>query len=198
MAARRLWRRPLWYIDTMNAGPMHGSHAPGGSHRPVDVEEELAAEGLEVMPQRDELESPAALDPDQVEARSTFAQYLRPSAFPADVAGLAAAAEAESAPPSLVDQLRQLPPASYRTVNEVWVALGGAAEERPDRPAAEPPRRKPAPVEHPLVEETATPAPGWVEHVAGVACSTATTAVRTVLGVPAAIVSRISHLLRRH
>jgi Protein of unknown function (DUF2795) len=162
------------------------------------VEEELTAEGLELTPQRDELESPAALDPDQVEARSTLAQYLRPSAFPADVADLVAAAEAESAPPSLVARLRQLPPASYRTVNEVWVTLGGAAEERSDLPSAEPLRRTPAPVEHPLVEETATPAPGLVEHVAGVACSTATTAVRTVLGVPAAIVSRISHLLRRH
>jgi hypothetical protein len=182
----------------MNAGPMHGSHAPGGSHRPADVEEELAAEGLELTPQRHELDSPAALDPDQVEARSTLAQYLRPSIFPADVAQLVAAAAAEAAPPSLVARLGQLPPASYRTVNEVWVSLGGAAEARPDVPTSEPPRREPAPVERPLEREGATPAPGLVGQLAGVACSTATTAVRIVLGVPAAIVSRISHLLGRH
>jgi len=170
----------------------------------VDLDDELAADGLELTPERDELDSPAPLDPDQVEARSTLAQHLRPSAFPGGVADLIAAAEAEDAPASVVALLQELPPATYHTVNEVWVALGGASEARPDlQPPEEAEPSEPPPSEPALAEPTAPPATdeqaqSWPEQLAHVVGATATTAVRVVVGIPVAIVSHIGRLLRRH
>src|SRR3954463_14572902 len=100
----------------MSTSPMHGAHAPGGAHRPVDLDDELAADGLEMTPDRDEIPAPG-LGPDAIEARSTLASFLRPGIFPATVDELAATAAEEDAPPAVVALLRQLPPRSYRTVN---------------------------------------------------------------------------------
>jgi len=178
----------------MNAGPMHGSHAPGGSHRPADLDDELAAEGLELQSQRDELTAPGLLDPDQVEARSSLAQYLRPSSFPAGVDDLVAAAEAEAAPPSVIALLQQLPPGPYRTVEEVWLSLGGASESRHPVEEVDSPPNSPDSAPPPAPQDEDRPFPSWVEQLAQLAGATTTVAVRLGLGVPVAIVSRIGRL----
>jgi hypothetical protein len=182
----------------MDSGPMHGSHAPGGSHRPVDLEDELAADGLLLTPQRDELDSSAALDPQQLEARSTLAQFLRPSTFPAGGADLVAAAEAEGASPSVIALLQRLPPGNYRTVNEVWVTLGGASEARPEVLPAEPTADDRALTERPGQQGTVAPSPSCADSLMRLAGSAATTAVRLAVSVPLAVASRVSRLLRPH
>ncbi len=81
--------------------------------------------------------------PDVVE-RSDLAIVLRPDAFPAEPGVLIAVAEEEGAPPEILARLAQLPSREYRTVGEVWEALGGPVEHR----GVEPPTpREPEPVE---------------------------------------------------
>jgi hypothetical protein len=70
------------------------------------------------------------LGDDETRARSDLARHLRPSIFPADVETLAQCARDEFAPDALVDALQSLPAGTYQTTNEVWLALGGAAEQR--------------------------------------------------------------------
>lgn len=66
------------------------------------------------------------------DVRAQLAAVLVPSAFPGTGAGLADAAEANHAPPSLLEALRSLPDGRvYRTFAEVWTDLGGETEHRP-------------------------------------------------------------------
>ena len=74
---------------------------------------------------------PGALGSDPVEARRELSRHLRPSAFPADRAGLVAEAEAENAPEPVLAVLRTLPSnATFATVHEVWAALEGYEDPR--------------------------------------------------------------------
>jgi hypothetical protein len=68
----------------------------------------------------------------EVEARSQLARWLRPSAFPDDRDGLLATARAGQAPDAIVEALGRIPDGAHRyaTVEEVWEALGGHAEQR--------------------------------------------------------------------
>lgn len=74
--------------------------------------------------------TPAGMTPADVEDRSDLARYLgRP--YPADRDALIEAARANSAPDRLLELLDQLPTQrSFDTVQDVWVALGGGAEEQ--------------------------------------------------------------------
>jgi len=145
--------------------------------------------------------------PAGVQARSILAQYLRPSVFPATVDALVDAAESEHAPDSAIELLRGLPPATYHTTNEVWLALGGTAETRPLAPeeppvAPEAPPAAAAPQEPPSAP---TPPPAAVppaaaalaERVVGTAGAVVTCAVRLVLSVPNEVGSRFARLVRR-
>jgi hypothetical protein len=78
---------------------------------------------------------------DEVRSRSELAQHLRPSVFPAEPAALAECARDEHADPALVARLGALPARPYRTVEEVWEALGGHHEQRVHPPVARAPER---------------------------------------------------------
>ncbi|MDQ1521756.1 MAG: hypothetical protein QOI55_2829 [Actinomycetota bacterium] len=71
------------------------------------------------------------LDLDEIEARSSLAASLRPSAFPADRDALLTVAEQQHAPPDVLEELASLP-AGIRFVNvqQVWEFLGGDRERR--------------------------------------------------------------------
>jgi Protein of unknown function (DUF2795) len=72
-----------------------------------------------------------ALSPDELEARTDLARHLEPSIFPADREALLTSARDAGAPPDILSRLEQLPAdREYGTVQEVWEALGGPAEER--------------------------------------------------------------------
>lgn len=72
-----------------------------------------------------------ALSPDELEARTDLARHLEPSIFPADRDALLASARDAGAPSTILSRLEQLPAGrGYRTVQEVWEAMGGPVEER--------------------------------------------------------------------
>src|SRR5438270_7523859 len=71
--------------------------------------------------------SPAAGPP---ERRAEIARHLEPSLFPADRDQLVADAESLRAPGEVVALLSRLPERTYRTLEEVWEALGGTPETR--------------------------------------------------------------------
>ncbi|RKS71385.1 uncharacterized protein DUF2795 [Motilibacter peucedani] len=74
---------------------------------------------------------PDGITPDEVEQRSTLAQYLGKEVWPAAAADLRALAEERSAPDSVLAQLRRLPDGQdYENVEQVWQALGGGRESR--------------------------------------------------------------------
>jgi hypothetical protein len=67
----------------------------------------------------------------QVEARSTLARWLRPSAFPADRGRLLSTARDEHAPERVIAALGRLPDGVvYPNLERVWEALGGPVERR--------------------------------------------------------------------
>jgi len=73
--------------------------------------------------------APGDLTPDEVEARSRLGRYLDLSDLPGDRSTLRRAAEAHQAPDEILADLDRLPPrVTYRTVNEIWTALGHATE----------------------------------------------------------------------
>jgi Protein of unknown function (DUF2795) len=72
--------------------------------------------------------APGALGADDVEARRELSRHLRLSAFPAVRDELIAEARENDAPQPVLDALAGLPERTqYRTVHEVWAAVGGAA-----------------------------------------------------------------------
>ena len=81
---------------------------------------------------------PGALGSHSIEARREISRHLRPSAFPADRAGLLAEAEEQNAPEPVLAALRTLPDGPvYQTAHEIWAALIGEHDPR-DAAAKEP------------------------------------------------------------
>jgi hypothetical protein len=75
--------------------------------------------------------TPAGLAPEEVEARSELARYLGLACFPGTAMLLLEAAASNSAPETILNQLRTLPTdAEFENVAEVWQGLGGGLEER--------------------------------------------------------------------
>jgi hypothetical protein len=73
--------------------------------------------------------APGDLTADEVEARSRLGRYLDLSALPGDREALRRSAEEHREPADVLDELDRLPAgATYRTVNEVWAALGHTNE----------------------------------------------------------------------
>jgi uncharacterized protein DUF2795 len=135
-----------WRIDEALKREVHSlTHgAPVESRKEEWHEQEGAADGEREPSSR--TAAPDALGPDGPTARAELGRHLRRSAFPADRAALLAEAELNSASTAVLTTLRRLPETvRYRTVYEVWEALGGSVEHaagRPDRHAAE---RRPTP-----------------------------------------------------
>lgn len=74
--------------------------------------------------------APAPLTAEEVEQRSRFGQYLPRSVFPADRDRLRAAAAELNATDEVLAELDRLPGGQqFRTVSEVWAALGHHNEE---------------------------------------------------------------------
>lgn len=75
--------------------------------------------------------APAPLTAEEVEARSELGRYLPRSVLPADRGRLRQAAAELNAPDQILDQLAALPEdgRQFRTVSEVWAALGHHNEE---------------------------------------------------------------------
>jgi hypothetical protein len=72
-----------------------------------------------------------SLDLDDAEARSGIARFIDPSTFPADREGLLDNAEANNAPPAVLERLQALPAGrTYQALPDVWSALGGTVEHR--------------------------------------------------------------------
>jgi hypothetical protein len=68
---------------------------------------------------------PAGMTPNDVEQRSRLGRYITLSALPGDRESLRRTAEANEAPDDILADLDRLPPkAEFRTVSEVWAALG--------------------------------------------------------------------------
>jgi hypothetical protein len=67
----------------------------------------------------------------EAEARADLARRLEPSKFPADRRDLIDAATEQGAPDRVLRMLAALPPdRSFRTVEEVWEAVGGRPDPR--------------------------------------------------------------------
>lgn len=76
-------------------------------------------------------DQPDVTEADPREARSRFGRYLPRSVLPADRARLIAAARGSNAPQDVVAELERLDPdRRFRTVAEVWQALGYEADRR--------------------------------------------------------------------
>jgi uncharacterized protein DUF2795 len=72
-----------------------------------------------------------SLDLDDAEARSDIARFIDPSTFPTDREGLLDNAEANHAPPAVLERLQALPAGrTYQALPDVWAALGGTVEHR--------------------------------------------------------------------
>ena len=184
------------YPTGMDPTPTHGTHLPDGTHRQPDLDDELAADGLDLTPRRDEIEAPGAPPEDDLVARSELATYLLPSAFPARTAALLATARQQQAPPEILERLEHLPDGTYGTVQEVWTALGGASEHhRPTPPHAAEPSREEAPVPAP---ELTSAAPAWVDAVADQLGWVTAATVRVVLGGAVSVASGVARRLHLH
>ena len=69
--------------------------------------------------------SPVGVGSAEMEQFSRFGRYIGLSALPGDRETLRRSAQTLAAPDDILDQLDQLPPdVTYRTVAEVWAALG--------------------------------------------------------------------------
>lgn len=74
--------------------------------------------------------TPPGMDAADVAGRSELARVLSPREFPADGARLAGTAARNGAADELVARLRALPSdRSFRTVSDVWTALGHGTED---------------------------------------------------------------------
>jgi hypothetical protein len=75
------------------------------------------------------------LPEDELDRRARLAAALAPARFPTTATELTAVAEGEHLGDDLLDPLRALPAdASFATVQDVWVSLGGAVEPLRDAP----------------------------------------------------------------
>jgi hypothetical protein len=75
--------------------------------------------------------APGELTTEEAEQRSRLGRYLDLSGFPADRDGLRRVAQEHNAPDDVLAELDRLPPdTEFRTVNEVWAALGHDNETR--------------------------------------------------------------------
>lgn len=85
----------------------------------------------EVMPTAEGVGgTPPGMDGDDVAGRSDLARLLDPGEFPADANRLAATAVRHQADDATVAALRALPTdRRYRSVSEVWAALGHGNED---------------------------------------------------------------------
>jgi hypothetical protein len=93
---------------------------------------------------------PGALDAAAVERRTLLAATLLPSMFPTSTGDVLTAVAGADLPEDLVMALEGLPARTYETLQEIWVAIGGPAEEREGSPAlAEARHEEPAPIEDP-------------------------------------------------
>jgi hypothetical protein len=100
----------------------------GYRHAARPVEDEL--DDVVRDPVRDDIETPpGSLEPNEIEARSTMARFLLPSAFPARRGELLRATAVTQAPAWVTDALRQLPDALYDNVEEVWERLHGRNDD---------------------------------------------------------------------
>lgn len=72
----------------------------------------------------------ATLTDEEIESRADLARHLEPSVFPARPGALRESAERQHAPGWILEALDSLPDDTYATTEEVWVALGGAREQR--------------------------------------------------------------------
>jgi hypothetical protein len=77
-----------------------------------------------------EPEPDARLTVDEAELRSSIARWLHRVDYPAPRDTLVAEAERNNAPLAVIDALRRLPADVYENVQQIWIALGGAPEER--------------------------------------------------------------------
>jgi hypothetical protein len=72
---------------------------------------------------------PQGMTSEEVEQRSRLGRYIARSALPGDRAALRRSAEELEAPDDILAQLDRLPPdREFRTVSQVWAALGHANE----------------------------------------------------------------------
>ncbi len=135
---------------------------------------------------------------DEYEFRSLLATSLRPSVFPCRRARLLGVAEEDFAPVRVVVALRALPAEQeFRTVEEVWEALGGQREAREHEPVVttaplpEPEEQESVPTAGkqptPVPEPSHVPEPSLAEQagalvgaLARAACDLTTDAVRRV------------------
>jgi hypothetical protein len=175
------------YTAVMDPTPMHGETVPGGTHRQPDLAEEVAADDLDLTPDRDEVEEPGAMDNRAIIERSDLAIHLVPSVFPASRESVIEAAREHAAPPELLDRLARLPAGTYHTVQEVWTALGGPVESRHPAETFEP---EAAPVEHPPLVYR------FIDCVAVGAGRVTEVTVRAVLGVGVGLVRVTTRNLR--
>ena len=75
--------------------------------------------------------APGDLTADDAEQRSELGRHLSLSAFPADRNRLRQEAESHQAPDHVLAELDRLPEGqAFRTVNEVWAALGHPTENQ--------------------------------------------------------------------
>ncbi len=167
----------------------HGARGPGGSHRKAAIEDELAADDLDLTPERDEIAAAGAVSPEELLERSDLAVFLLPSAFPASDVAIAETAREQGAPPELLDRLGRLPAATYHTVQEVWAALGGATETRHGAAVAE--AHEPASAV-PAAPEPLPAVPPWVDAVARAAGGATETTVRLTLGAMVALATGVA------
>ncbi|MCU7727086.1 DUF2795 domain-containing protein [Actinoplanes sp. KI2] len=81
----------------------------------------------------DQPDATQTVEPDRGNDLSRFGRYIGRSAMPGDRDALLRSAQALEAPDDILDDLRTLPDnVVFRTVTEVWAALGrGTAERRP-------------------------------------------------------------------
>ena len=77
-----------------------------------------------------EREPDARLTVDDAELRSTIARWLHRVDYPAPKEALIAEAERNNATPDVIGILRRLPDEVYENVQQIWIALGEAPEER--------------------------------------------------------------------
>lgn len=75
--------------------------------------------------------APPGMTYDEVEERSRLGRYIPRSSLPGDREELILGANTLNAPEDVITQLAGLPAGeTYRTVNEIWAALGHHNEER--------------------------------------------------------------------
>jgi|SRR5918995_2099228 hypothetical protein len=73
--------------------------------------------------------APQGMTSEEVEQRSRLGTYINRSALPGDRAALRRTAEQNEAPDDVLAEIDRLPPdREFRTVSEVWSALGHANE----------------------------------------------------------------------